>query len=232
MDKYEIISRIEKFAPPEFAEAWDCSGWLVETSKQDIKKVMLALTVTESVVNQALKNNCDIIISHHPLFTVPMSYKNIDIYCAHTNMDLTEGGTTDSLIGYLQKLGLKIKNNIKIDGFVRYINTNISTDLFIKILKQISPNLRYTCNNYKQELKKIAFCAGSGSEFIEEAYINEADCFVTGDLKFHTALESPIMIFDIGHFESEIQILDVIQTIIGSDVKFLKASEISPFRYL
>lgn len=33
MDKSEIIRKIEDFAPPELAESWDCSGWLVETAK-------------------------------------------------------------------------------------------------------------------------------------------------------------------------------------------------------
>lgn len=68
MDKYEIIKRIEAYAPLELAESWDCSGWLVETEKKDIQKVMLALTVTDDVVKQAKEQNCDIIISHHPLF--------------------------------------------------------------------------------------------------------------------------------------------------------------------
>ena len=75
--------------------------------------------------------------------------------------------------------------------------------------------------------KKIAFCAGSGSEFIQEAYDNGADAFVTGDLKFHTALESPIVVFDIGHFESEILVLPVFERII--DAEFVYADEKSPF---
>ena len=56
-------------------------------------------------------------------------------------------------------------------------------------------------NKNVKKLQKIAFCAGSGTEFIQEAYENGADALVTGDLKFHTALDSPIVVFDIGHFE-------------------------------
>ena len=70
MNKYEITKRIEKFAPPELAEKWDCSGWLVETTKTDIQKVMLCLTVTDNIIQQALEQNCNMIISHHPLFNV------------------------------------------------------------------------------------------------------------------------------------------------------------------
>ncbi len=227
MDKYEIIKRIETYAPLELAESWDCSGWLVETEKKDIQKVMLALTVTDDVVKQAKEQNCDMIISHHPLFFVPCYYKDIDIYCSHTNMDRTTGGTTDKLIN---TLGLIKTGNI--GDFVRLVSLGepVSIKKFVEILKKISPNLRYVNNLGVNEIKNIAFCAGSGSEFIHEAYENGADAFVTGDLKFHMALESPVVVFDIGHFESEIMILDVFKNLLNN-ICVIKANETSPFIY-
>lgn len=227
MDKYEIIQKIEAFAPPETQETWDASGWLVETEKKDIKKIMLCLTVTQDIINQA--ENCDMIISHHPLFTVPIEWKNKDIYCAHTNFDLAEGGTTDCLINELVES--EELSEIKTLNFLRYINTNISVDNFLKKLRRISPNLRYINNKNVKNLKRIAFCAGSGSEFVSQAYENGADALVTGDVKFHTAVESPIVLFDIGHFESEILALKVFEQIIGSNVEIFYAKEKSPFIY-
>ena len=79
--------------------------------------------------------------------------------------------------------------------------------------------MRYVNNHGQKVLKRAAFCAGSGSEFIGEAREFGADCLVTGDLKFHTALDSDIVVFDIGHFESEILILPVLKDIIGDGVK-------------
>ena len=226
MDKYEITKRIENFAPLDTQEDWDCSGWVVDVSgHNDILKVMLCLTVTDDVIKQAEKQNCDMIISHHPLFEVPIKWKNIDIYCAHTNMDLAQGGTTDTLI---KTLGFEIKESC---GFVRYIETDISIEDFVKKLRTISPNMRYVNDSSTQKLKKIAFCAGSGSEFIDEAYKNGADAFVTGDLKFHTALDSPISVFDIGHFESEVMVLEVFKNLIGTGVEVVFAKEKSPFIY-
>lgn len=227
MNKYEITKRIEKFAPPETQEKWDCSGWLVETENQDIQKIMLCLTVTDDVVRQAREQNCDMIVSHHPLFNVSIKYKNIDIYCAHTNLDRAKGGTTDALIKTLGLAKFIVANSD--EGFVRYINYETSLQDFVKRLKKISPHLRFVNNKGVTKLKRIAFCAGSGTEFIQEAFENGADALVTGDLKFHTALDSPIVVFDIGHFESEVIVLSVFEQIIGNGIGFVYAKEKSPF---
>lgn len=224
MNKYEIVKRIEQFAPLETQEKWDCSGWLAQTGNKDVNKIMLALTVTENIINQAQSEKCDMIISHHPLFCVPLDWKCFDIYCAHTNMDLAQGGTTDRLT---EVLGFS--KNYSEGGFLRYVDVEISVFEFAKKLKLISPNLRYVNNSGVEILKKIGFCAGSGSEFITEAFENGADALVTGDIKFHTALESPVVLFDIGHFESEIGVLSVFEKLIGNETEIIYAKEESPF---
>lgn len=224
MNKYEIIKRIEEFAPPQLAEDWDASGWIVETNRREINKIMLCLTVTEDIIRQAKSQNCEMIISHHPLFFVPTEWKNIDIYSAHTNLDRTNGGTTDTLI---KTLGLDVSQT---GDFLRYVEKTLTLEELKKLLLKISPNLRYVNNKKVKTLNKIAFCAGSGSEFIEEALSNGADALVTGDVKFHTALESPMVIFDIGHFESEILVLQVFEKLLA-DVETIRADEKSPFIY-
>ena len=233
MNKYEIVKRIEQFAPPNTAEEWDCVGFIAETDRTEISKIMLCLTPSENIIKQALVQNCDMIISHHPMFCVDCRSEfisenfrpQIDIYCAHTNMDLAHGGTTDTLI---ETLGF---NNVTVDEFVRYIELENPMEIedFTHILRKVSPNLRYVNNNRANFVKKIGFCAGSGSEFISQAQENGADCFVTGDLKFHTALDSQIVVYDIGHFESEILILPVFKKLIGDGVEIVCANERSPF---
>ena len=230
MYKYEITKRIENVAPTETQEDWDCSGWAVNVEGYDnIDKAMLCLTVTNDVVRQAKEQNCDLIISHHPCFYIPLDWSGINIYCAHTNMDKAKGGTTDTIIGELGLSNYKI--NVEHD-FLRMIKYRTTVDVFSKLLKQISPNARLINNNNVTELNKIAFCAGSGSEFLNEAKELGADCLVTGDLKFHTAIESPIIVYDIGHFESEILVLPVFEKIIGKDVKIVYADEHSPFNLI
>lgn len=222
MNKYEITKRIEDFAPLDTQETWDSSGWIVDLSEAEINKVLFALTVTDSVFEQAVKNNCDMIISHHPLFFVPFKYSNINIYCAHTNLDKAEGGTTDTLVNALHLKGRKYND------FVRIVELENETSIeFMKLkLLPVSPRLRIINNKKVKTIRTVGFCAGSGSEFISTT---PCDAFVTGDLKYHTAVESDKVIYDIGHFESEILSVKLLKDIAGVENKGIIAYEESPF---
>lgn len=238
MNKYLLTQKIEKFAPLESADSWDCVGYMVETSNTDVSKVMICLTPTDDVIRQAVLENCDMIISHHPMFYVNLTDSlvtsnnspKIDIYSAHTNMDKANGGTTDTII---TTLGFKRFQKQIPHEYLRYIEfpESIKISELIKILQRISPNLRYVNNKNLVEISRVCFCAGSGTDFISDAKALGADCLVTADLKFHTALDSDIAVFDIGHFESEILIRDVFKTIIGEGVQVVFANEVCPFIY-
>ncbi len=220
MDKYEIVKKIEEFAPLQTQESWDASGWIVNLPDREITKILFALTITDDIINQAREKHCDMIISHHPLFFIPFEYKDINIYSAHTNLDRAEGGTSDLII---QKLGFKKSRN---EDFVRIVEleTPITTEELYNKLKKVFPKLRYVNNYGAKTVKSIGFCAGSGSEFI-----GQTDAFVTGDVKFHTASEAKKVIFDIGHFESEIFAPELLKKITGIGEKGVIAYEKSPF---
>lgn len=235
MLRQDVYKLVDNFAPYSTAEKWDCSGWIVDNSLSSASKIMLCLTVTDDVYEQAKKENCDLILSHHPLFFVPIKFRDVNILCAHTNLDKAIGGTTDSLI---EKLGLSqyqlqipAESKNEADEFVRYVTLpkSVAVEDFIKLLRLVSPNLRYVNNKNVSRIKKIAFCAGSGSEFIPDAASNGADAYVTGDLKFHTALDSEIVVFDIGHFESEILVLNRLKKLLEKQVELIFAKEKSPF---
>lgn len=222
MNKYDIVNKIENFAPLESQENWDASGWVVETENPEVNKIMFALTVTPSVFEQAVKLGCDMIISHHPLFTVPINYKKINIYSAHTNLDKANGGTTDTLLNILHLKGYKFNDFVRIVDFENELSVE-----FLKLkLLPVSPHLRLVNNKNVRTIKKVAFCAGSGSEFIENT---PCDAFVTGDLKYHTAVESNKVIYDIGHFESEKPSVKLLKEISDVGEKGILANEESPF---
>ena len=228
MNKHKLTEIIENMAPPDTQEAWDCSGWIVDAENIiEVNKVMLALTITDDVVAQARKKNCDMIISHHPLFYVPLEYRDIQMYCAHTNLDKAKGGTTDTLIDEL-RLDVKF---FETEEFVRYLELKkeITLDNLLKHVKRLSKNVRYVNNNKKTYIKNVAVCSGSGSEFIKDAEEKGFDAFITGDLKYHTAVDSNIIVIDMGHFESERPVLKTLKNKLQENVEIIYAKEKSPF---
>ena len=115
----DIVDALEKFAPLPLQDGFDNSGLQVGTTEVEVTGALLCLDVTEEVIDEAISNNCNLIVSHHPLFFHPLkrlvgddyvqrcvmkAVKNdIVLYASHTNMDNASGG-----MNYLiaDKLGL------------------------------------------------------------------------------------------------------------------------------
>lgn len=116
----ELTSFLETIAPLHYQEPYDNSGLLVGNPEWDIKKALICLDSTESIVDEALKNQCDIIIAHHPIIFSGLKKLNgknyiertvikaiehkIAIYAIHTNLDNMHNGVNDKIAN---KLGLE-----------------------------------------------------------------------------------------------------------------------------
>jgi dinuclear metal center YbgI/SA1388 family protein len=115
----EIISHIEQFAPPAYQESYDNSGLLTGNPEMDITGALICLDSTEEVIDEAIKNGCNLVIAHHPIIfsgikklngknyverTVIKAIRNeIAIYAAHTNLDNIFAGVNNKICS---KLGL------------------------------------------------------------------------------------------------------------------------------
>ena len=127
----EITSEIERIAPLSLQEDYDNSGLLIGNPNDDVNKVLICLDVTDEVLDEAIKNNCGMIISHHPLIfggikkltgqsmlekTIMKAIRNrIGIYATHTNIDNIFMGVNKKiadLIGLKDISILKTKQNL------------------------------------------------------------------------------------------------------------------------
>ncbi len=211
----EIIEKIEKIAPLASQEDWDNSGWQINLGIKNTKNILVTLNVTEDTVRQAISQNCDLIISHHPMIFKPLScIKNkeiisaiqnkIQVYSTHTNFDKSSIGTTQTLIDVFKK-PMELRTIKSLNDFVKIatLKTPLSSEDFLNKIKTVL-NLDYIkVSNPCNEIKTVAFCAGAGADFSYEVKYKNIDCFITGDVKYHQALDAG-MIVDIGHFESEV----------------------------
>lgn len=254
-----IINEMELLAPTYLKEDFDNVGLMVGDKNKEVKKVLLALDCTLKVIEEAKKENVELIITHHPLiFKRPSSIttdtlqgkkiielikNDISLYSSHTNLDSVENGLNDTIVSILGFDNFKILEKNKRDdkaGLGRIVSLKESIqleDLISKIKKSLNiNNLRVVKG--KDKVNKIAIINGSGQDFIGKAVALGADCIITGDTTYHFASdykEMEISILDVGHFASEqITFFNVMENLKEKfkDVEFITSTvEEDPFSF-
>ena len=236
----EIYEYLNKLSPFEIQESWDNSGLLIGDFKTDISKIALSIDVDEQLIDSLDENT--LLITHHPLIfgglkqlefskypanlIQKMIQKNISNIAMHTNFDQTH------LNEYVatEVLGYEI---CKKDGFVAYLDVDEEFDIFAK---KVSKAFGLKCARAvkcTQRVKKVALTTGSGCSLMRSL---DADCFLTGDVKYHDAMEAKsinLSVIDIGHYESECFFAQIMQKhlkILGLEV--IIASSKNPFTYM
>jgi dinuclear metal center YbgI/SA1388 family protein len=150
----EIASFLESMAPPGLQEAYDNVGLLIGDPLREVQQALICLDLTEEVMDEAISNNCDLIISHHPIIfsglkkitgrnateriLVRAIKEDIGIYAIHTNLDNVNVGVNAALC---RKLGIPNP----------------------KILQPLSGKLN----------KLVSFCPGEHAERVREALFAE-----------------------------------------------------------
>ncbi|RAV21743.1 Nif3-like dinuclear metal center hexameric protein [Paenibacillus contaminans] len=117
-----VIQLFEQLAPKHFAMPDDKIGLQLGTLNKEIRKVLVALDVTEAVVEEAIREKAELIIAHHAIIFRPLANLRTDlpagklyeklikhdiaVYIAHTNLDVADGGINDMLAEALGLTGL------------------------------------------------------------------------------------------------------------------------------
>lgn len=114
----QVIDQLQDIAPLSLAEPWDNVGLLLGDPASPVQRIMTCLTVTNSVVEEAIAQSVNLIVSHHPVLFKPvqrihteteegrllwrLATKGIGIYSPHTAYDNSRGGINDQLAELLQ----------------------------------------------------------------------------------------------------------------------------------
>lgn len=197
MEKLERIYDFLKYkAPLELCESWDNSGLLINAN-ENIENVLITLDITNSVINEAINKNCQLIISHHPVIFKPLKNinsndlvfklieNNISVISMHTNLDAAKGGVNDVLANELGLLNIKEFETI---GRCGWIPTS-TVETFAKTVAEIlNTNVKYTLPN--KEINSIAVIGGSAGSYWKKVYELGIDLFVTGEASHHDAIDS------------------------------------------
>ena len=200
----KIIDKFDELYPEYLKASYDNVGLMVGSKEKEVKNIYIALDLTRDVMDDAIEKKADLILTHHPLIFHPLYsidtdkdpgsiikdlIKNdISLFSMHTNFDAVR---MNNLLGDM----LKIKNQELLSekencGIVGTPEITSFTEFVDFTKKTFNLDEIYYVGKDIKELKRVALCAGSGQSMINDAYLKEADLYLTGDLSYSRALEA------------------------------------------
>lgn len=253
----EIYEYLNELADITLAEKWDNVGLMIGDYNSNVNNAMVCLDVTTDVVEEAIANDVNLIVSHHPLIFRPIKsldftsdFKanilkqlikhDIAVISFHTNLDSAPLGLNDYLAKKLElkNISLLFENasNSKAGlGRIGELSDDLSFDDFIHYLKsKFNLETISAAIGDKKNIKTVAILGGSGGDFLYT--LPEVDIYLTGDIGYHVALDAIEMkknIIDIGHF-SEHFVKDLLKEYLEKlPIKVIKATvEKTPFKII
>ena len=254
------MNALERFAPLPLQDSFDNAGLQIGLTEMEATGALLCLDVTESVIDEAIALGFNLIISHHPLLfkglkciagqtyverCVLKAIKNdIVIYSAHTNLDNTPEGVN---LKIAEKIGLHniqtlVPKEGENAGGIGIIGMLEEPEAESDFLKQLKKTFEAACLRHNKLtgrlIQKVALCGGSGSFLIPVAVQQEADVFITGEIKYHEFFghEKDILLAELGHYESEQYTKELIFSILEKDFPSLDIEitkiNTNPIKYL
>ena len=243
----EIYDYLDTIAPFSTAAEWDNCGLSVGSLDIDVDKVLIALDVTDEVIETATREGAELVITHHPLLFNPVAqietnslvYKavksGITFISSHTCLDKAVGGVNDCLA---RKVGIADLKQSQLDEFLKIgrIDPCTPEEFAFKVKNALGGKVSYTDSN--ATIKTVALCSGSGGDLIDAAHLEGADALLTGEAKHHEFLQANHLgtdLFVAGHYETEVIICEELCEILSRkfpDIEFILYMGQSPVKYI
>ena len=218
-DIYEFINSI---APFDSQMPWDNSGLILGDMNREVTKIGVVLDATDENIEDAVKQGCDLLVTHHPIifhavkaidFTSPVAVAikySLPVISAHTNLDIADKGVNFALAN---KLGLKdIQNHCSGDLMLwsGKIDKMTPEEFAAYIGKKLDGAVTY--ESAGKDIEKVAICGGSAGEFYANAAQMGFDAFVSGEMHYNEYLDAKragISVFIAGHYETENPVIEL-----------------------
>lgn len=198
---------------------WDNCGLLVGDENDEVKKIGFTLDLTSEAISQAVKENVNLIITHHPVIfhsqktflsgniAYEAAIKGVSVISCHTCYDSAKGGVSEILAETIGLTDIETVETEEKPFCVRKgkINAVSSSELAQIVSSKLGTTVRLILSD--KEITTVAVCGGAGGDFIEEVFHSGAQAYVTGDISHHEALlaaELGLTLIAAGHFETEV----------------------------
>lgn len=226
MNIKELLRKIDEIVPFSLSESWDNNGLIVGENEMPVSKICLTLDATPEVVDKAEEMKCNVVISHHPLIFDPIKNldtstltgatikraikKDIAVISLHTSWD--KSGLNNALafalrLNNIRTLQPKKKEEDRIGIIGELLQKENINDLLM-IIKN-AWNLSHVISHepkYKKDISTVALCGGAGGEFWLDALYENADVYITAEVKRFQHLAATfkgLYIVETDHYEME-----------------------------
>lgn len=226
MNCKDVIDIIEKHYPVSYALEWDNVGLLAGCAGQKVRKVYVAVDLTDECIEEAAAAHADMIVTHHPLIFSPLHTvtdsdftgkriirlieNHICCYAMHTNYDVLRMADLAA-----DRMGLKncgvldlcYPDEGKGIGKTGELPQAMTLEDCCKLVKERF-NLEHVkvFGDMQSVVRKAAILPGSGKSDIDTAVKKNADVFITGDIGHHEGIDAVakgISVIDAGHYGIE-----------------------------
>lgn len=233
----DLVATFERLWPLSGADDWDAPGLVVGSPSSGVDRVLLSVDATVSVLGEA--SGFDLLLTHHPallrgvntlssttakgMLVEKAIRQGTAIYAAHTNADIVQHGVSDTLA---KALGLNAVRPLVITGDTEtgaskghgrfgFVEGDSTLGDLARRLAELLPATAQgvrVAGEYVKPVERVALCAGAGDAFLEAALEQQADVYITSDLRHHPvqeALESAaamgrdFALIDISHWAAE-----------------------------
>ena len=233
----EIAEVIERVAPLGWQEDYDNAGLIVGRPDDEVHRALLAVDVTEEVLDEAEREGCDLVVTHHPIvFRALKRFNSADavqrcverairrgiaLYACHTNLDSAPEGMSWRLATLLGVGNLRVLQPSASDprvgfGVVGELPEAMETVAFMQRLRQrLGVRVVRHSDIASPEVRR-----GAGASLIGDARRAGADIYVTADMKYNDFMtpDGALTVADIGHFESEYCVIDLLFDVLSKNL--------------
>lgn len=256
----EVMRRLEILCPVRYAMEWDNPGLLVGRNEKDIRKVYIAVDATDEVIDAAIEQGADFLLTHHPLLFHPVSKITEEdfigrrlirliradmCYAAmHTNFDvmgMADAAADELEIQNAQVLSSTYEDEISKEGIGRFgrLTANMTLRECAETVKEkfhLSAVTVY--GDPDTPVETAAVSPGSGRSMISDALEAGVDVLITGDIDHHTGIDAVargLCLIDAGHYGLEKIFVPYMKEYFARNiagVTVLTAPDVSPYEVI
>ncbi|MEQ9407951.1 MAG: Nif3-like dinuclear metal center hexameric protein [Fuerstiella sp.] len=224
----DIMCFLEDYAPSELAEDWDNTGLLIGRREAAVDRILTCLTLTPDVADEAVEQRIQLVVSHHPVLfrgvkqitdgssegsmLLRLIEHGVAVYSPHTSFDSARAGINRQLA---ERFGLTeiqpIRPHPELQGLGSGRMGSLSEPVPLpQFLGQVRRAVRAEYLEFSGSstavVSRVAVACGAAADFLKDAMAQGCDTFVTGEARFHAALEARaagVSMVLLGHYSSE-----------------------------